>query len=167
MTILFSRDRGLSSNHSDTTKEETTPKTMPRKALLLVLLALWATAATTTSGFPLVSRRCGSRSASVAMLNSLEPHHHDGANNRNGIGINRRSTLIGTFGASLAIVSPPKTVFASTPSSTATRTVPTWTLDNNGVKFPILALNTVGLSSEETERAIGYAVNDNYIRRAV
>eukprot|EP00560_Eucampia_antarctica_P009327 CAMPEP_0197826998 /NCGR_PEP_ID=MMETSP1437-20131217/3876_1 /TAXON_ID=49252 ORGANISM="Eucampia antarctica, Strain CCMP1452" /NCGR_SAMPLE_ID=MMETSP1437 /ASSEMBLY_ACC=CAM_ASM_001096 /LENGTH=316 /DNA_ID=CAMNT_0043427683 /DNA_START=185 /DNA_END=1135 /DNA_ORIENTATION=+ len=35
--------------------------------------------------------------------------------------------------------------------------IPTWTLDG-GVEFPILALNTVGLSVEDSERAVGLAI---------
>lgn len=47
--------------------------------------------------------------------------------------------------------------FTSPASAAATNKIPEWTLEN-GVKFPKLALNTVGLSVEDTNRALTYAV---------
>lgn len=44
-------------------------------------------------------------------------------------------------------------------NSNSDRKIPTWTLDG-GVEFPILALNTAGLSTEETWRAITYAQSE-------
>ena len=47
--------------------------------------------------------------------------------------------------------------FTSPASAAATNKIEEWTLEN-GVKFPKLALNTVGLSVEDTTRALTYAV---------
>ena len=47
--------------------------------------------------------------------------------------------------------------FTSPASAAATNKIPEWTLEN-GVKFPKLALNTVGLSASDTNRALSYAV---------
>ena len=47
--------------------------------------------------------------------------------------------------------------FTSPASAASTNKIPEWTLEN-GVKFPKLALNTVGLSVEDTTRALAYAV---------
>lgn len=47
--------------------------------------------------------------------------------------------------------------FASPASAAAANKIPEWTLED-GVKFPKLALNTVGLSVEDTTRALTYAV---------
>ncbi|KAG7340005.1 aldo/keto reductase family protein [Nitzschia inconspicua] len=45
---------------------------------------------------------------------------------------------------------------AADASTIPTYTIPEWTLPG-GVQMPTLALNTVGLSTEDTERAVGYA----------
>jgi len=66
--------------------------------------------------------------------------------------IDRRSAIAASL--SLALLWDENA--AATPT---TRTVPMWTFDN-GVTFPTLALNTVGLSIEDTERAIGLAVQE-------
>ena len=69
-------------------------------------------------------------------------------------GIDRRSAIAGTLGASLALTFP----FNLQASAAATtRKVPSWKL-KNGVAFPTLALNTVGLSADEAELAVEYAV---------
>jgi len=70
--------------------------------------------------------------------------------------IDRRSAISGVCGASLSMALPWDENAAATPT---TRTVPTWAFDN-GATFPTLALNTVGLSIEDTERAIGLAVQE-------
>ena len=44
----------------------------------------------------------------------------------------------------------------SNPTTTTTNAIPAWQLDG-GVQMPTLALNTVGLSVEETQRALEYA----------
>jgi 2,5-diketo-D-gluconate reductase A len=96
-------------------------------------------------------------------------------NNDGGISLDRRSAIATTSAAvltSLSITDPanallPVGMFSSTrprPSSTSgnspsNRVIPTWKLDG-GVEFPILALNTAGLSTEETLRAIDYAQNE-------
>lgn len=73
--------------------------------------------------------------------------------------IGRRQFFIGAG----AIAS---SLFINTPQNAAVaagtqRSFPEWTLDNN-VKMPTLALNTVGLSVEDTERAVGYAIEDGF-----
>lgn len=67
-----------------------------------------------------------------------------------------------TFASSYTSLLLPEPAEAAT--ATATRTVssfPTWTLDNN-VQFPTLALNTVALSVDDTERAIGLALKEGF-----
>jgi diketogulonate reductase-like aldo/keto reductase len=44
-------------------------------------------------------------------------------------------------------------------AASSSRMIPTWKLQN-GVEMPILALNTVGLSTEDTERALAIAVQE-------
>lgn len=68
--------------------------------------------------------------------------------------VDRRSAIAGTVGASLSWAVP-----WDAHAVTKKRIVPTWKLEN-GVEFPVLALNTVGLSADETERAIQYAVQE-------
>jgi len=70
--------------------------------------------------------------------------------------IDRRLAIAGAFGASLSLALP---CDSNAAAALTTRTVPTWTFDN-GVAFPTLALNTVGLSMEDTEKAIGLAVQE-------
>ncbi len=73
--------------------------------------------------------------------------------------IERRQFFIGagTIASSLLInTSHTDAAIAASPKS-----FPEWTLDNN-VQFPTLALNTVGLSVEDTERAVGYAVKEGF-----
>ena len=81
-----------------------------------------------------------------------------------------RRTAIATTGAavltSLSIADPanalfPVGAFASNRprSKKSNPMIPTWQFDG-GVEFPILALNTAGLSTEETARAIEYAQNE-------
>jgi len=72
-------------------------------------------------------------------------------------GIDRRSAIAGAFGASLSLALPWDTTVAN--AAPTTRTVPTWKFDN-GVAFPTLALNTVGLSTIDAERAVGLAVQE-------
>jgi len=67
------------------------------------------------------------------------------------ISLNRRSALaIGTAVASLSLLHQPAN------AAKTSKKIPDWTLSNN-VKFPTLALNTAGLSKDETFRAIQYA----------
>ena len=73
--------------------------------------------------------------------------------------LERRQALIKSSGAIATVTGisllPP---FASSAASAATpNKIPEWTLEG-GVKFPQLALNTVGLSVEDTARALAYAV---------
>jgi hypothetical protein len=67
--------------------------------------------------------------------------------------IDRRSVLAGTVGAVVAVSSVSKSAVAL---EIPGRSIPEWTLENN-VKMPTLALNTVGLSAEESEKAVRYA----------
>eukprot|EP00573_Skeletonema_grethae_P009387 CAMPEP_0201706690 /NCGR_PEP_ID=MMETSP0578-20130828/49534_1 /ASSEMBLY_ACC=CAM_ASM_000663 /TAXON_ID=267565 /ORGANISM="Skeletonema grethea, Strain CCMP 1804" /LENGTH=138 /DNA_ID=CAMNT_0048195177 /DNA_START=11 /DNA_END=424 /DNA_ORIENTATION=+ len=105
-------------------------------------------------------------------LQRHSPSALSAANNDNdGFSLDRRSAIATTSAAvltSLSIADPanalfPVGAFASRPrrssSKTSSRTIPTWQLDG-GVEFPILALNTAGLSTEETLRAIDYAQNE-------
>lgn len=93
-------------------------------------------------------------------------------NNNDGFSLDRRSAIATTSAAvltSLSIGEPanalfPVGAFASSrhrrsSSKASSRVIPTWQLDG-GVEFPILALNTAGLSTEETLRAIDYAQNE-------
>lgn len=92
--------------------------------------------------------------------------------------IDRRSAIVGVGVTSLLFVNPSISNAAATagpgflqsrritkqPSAAnanannkASTSIPEWTLDGD-VKFPVLALNTVGLSVDETTRAVEYAV---------
>uniref|UniRef100_A0A7S3P9G7 NADP-dependent oxidoreductase domain-containing protein n=1 Tax=Amphora coffeiformis TaxID=265554 RepID=A0A7S3P9G7_9STRA len=80
-------------------------------------------------------------------------HHHQH------VEMDRRSALWqGAFGvASLATatgLSFPQTAWAVSPTTSST-----WILENN-IVMPVLALNTVGLTADETERAITLAVQN-------
>jgi len=74
--------------------------------------------------------------------------------------LNRRSAVmvasysIATFGATAAVWTR---LPLSVQAATVPTTIPSWTLDG-GVVMPLLALNTVGLSMEGTERAITLAL---------
>ena len=69
------------------------------------------------------------------------------------ISLNRRSVLtIGTAAASLSLLRQP----TNAAIDTKTVKIPEWTISNN-VKFPTLALNTAGLSSQETYQAVKHA----------
>jgi hypothetical protein len=69
------------------------------------------------------------------------------------IHIDRRSVIIGTFSSVVAVSLFSKPGFAAGASGNV---IPEWTLDG-GVKMPTLALNTVGLSAEGAEKAVGSA----------
>lgn len=73
----------------------------------------------------------------------------------NGHELDRRSAIIGTM-TSLAI---PSIILYPSNAIAKTNTIPKWTLEN-GVKMPTLALNTVGLTAEETERAVRLAKSE-------
>jgi len=80
---------------------------------------------------------------------TLKLSAEDGINERN---VDRRSAIIGTL-SSIVI---PSLILPSSSNAITTSTIPEWTLED-GVKFPTLALNTVGLSVEETERSVRLA----------
>ena len=68
--------------------------------------------------------------------------------------MDRRKAILGTVGASLMTTTIPNGV-----SNAFANDIPEWTLEG-GVQMPTLALNTVGLSTEDTERAIQLAVEE-------
>jgi len=74
------------------------------------------------------------------------------------ISLNRRSAAItiGTAAASLSLLQQPANAAIDIETSTK---IPAWTLTNN-VKFPTLALNTAGLSTVETYKAVKYATRN-------
>lgn len=79
--------------------------------------------------------------------------------------IDRRSAIFrGAFGAAAASASTiimPQAAHAAAAPAKAKARIPTWKLDK-GVEFPTLALNTVGLTAEDTERALGLAVAEGF-----
>jgi hypothetical protein len=77
--------------------------------------------------------------------------------------LDRRSAIFGSaVASSLLLVSPWSTQAAAAAAATGNNKIPQWTL-SGGVKMPTLALNTVGLSVEETERAVSYATNEGVV----
>lgn len=122
--------------------------------LLLILVQLLAHCSPAACGF-IVSSFDASTSLKRKSLLCISAFKDPEAS-----GVNRRSLMIGTIGVSTSLLFPGMWNNEQALASSPARNVPTWKLDNNGVDFPILALNTVGLSSEETERAIGYAVQE-------
>ena len=112
----------------------------------------------------------------VGFQPTLESHKisalHVANNSDDGISVDRRSA-IATAASAVGLTSlmePANAMYpvgihsrrahrADDSSNNSDRKIPTWKLDGN-VEFPILALNTAGLSTEETIRAIGYAQND-------
>ena len=80
--------------------------------------------------------------------------------------IHRRQFLVGagTITSSILLCNIPPSSAATTnqPSSKQSQTpFPSWTFEGN-VKFPILALNTVGLSVEDTERSLELAIKEGF-----
>lgn len=76
-------------------------------------------------------------------------------NNNNNSDISRRSAILGSFGTAAILAS---SFLGSNPAqASAIVNIPEWTLEG-GVQFPTLALNTVGLSTDEAERAVQLAV---------
>lgn len=65
--------------------------------------------------------------------------------------LNRRSAIAIGAAAALAPLCIP-----TLPANAAASSIPDWTLDG-GVKFPMLALNTAGMSTEEAYKAIEFA----------
>lgn len=70
--------------------------------------------------------------------------------------MDRRSAIMGTIGTVIFANNSNMNIASAT--VTNANNIPNWTLDNN-VQFPVLALNTVALNAEETERALGYATS--------
>ena len=72
--------------------------------------------------------------------------------------LERRQALIKSSGAIATVTGISLLPPIASPASAATSSkIPEWTLEG-GVKFPQLALNTVGLSAEDTARALTFAV---------
>lgn len=72
--------------------------------------------------------------------------------------VDRRLALVGV-GSSVLVSTG--LLLSHPPVAAATQPIPEWTLDN-GVQFPKLAMNTVGLSVEDTERAVRLAVKRGF-----
>ena len=76
--------------------------------------------------------------------------------------VNRRSAILTSMGALVAPLVLPMQQPAYAASVTKAKlpgdSIPTWTLDG-GVRMPTLALNTVGLSADDAERALTLAVS--------
>ena len=70
--------------------------------------------------------------------------------------MDRRSVIFGSAVASSSLLFAPIISSPAMASPTGTNIIPEWTLDG-GVQFPTLALNTVGLSADETEEAVRLA----------
>ncbi len=79
----------------------------------------------------------------------------------------RKALLIGTAAGTIPLFSFPYAFprnaaqAATIPTNNNPLVFPEWTLANN-VKFPTLALNTVGLSVEDTERALNLGVKEGF-----
>lgn len=92
----------------------------------------------------------------------------DGFNNDNsGNALDRRSMLIGVGGilssSLIGLSGNPQSyrAFAAETATATTREFPTFTLPNN-VEMPVLALNTVGLSVDDTARACAIAAANGF-----
>jgi len=70
--------------------------------------------------------------------------------------MDRRSVIFGSAVASSSLLFAPIISSPAMASPKGTNIIPEWTLDG-GVQFPTLALNTVGLSADETEEAVRLA----------
>jgi len=71
--------------------------------------------------------------------------------------LGRREAFARSSGAIATALLPYALPFASPASAATPNKIPEWTLES-GVRFPTLVLNTVGLSVEDTTRALTYAV---------
>lgn len=70
--------------------------------------------------------------------------------------IDRRSAILGTIAAASVLMPFASNANAAAPTAKDINSIPEWTLEG-GVQFPTLALNTVGLSVDETEQAVRFA----------
>ncbi|CAB9514850.1 Glycerol 2-dehydrogenase (NADP(+)) [Seminavis robusta] len=73
--------------------------------------------------------------------------------------MSRRDAVLKSSAAALASASWFLPTTGSSAATTDKNSIPTWTL-RGGVKMPVLALNTVGLSAEDTTRAVGFALKE-------
>eukprot|EP00638_Chattonella_subsalsa_P006388 CAMPEP_0117756672 /NCGR_PEP_ID=MMETSP0947-20121206/14231_1 /TAXON_ID=44440 /ORGANISM="Chattonella subsalsa, Strain CCMP2191" /LENGTH=400 /DNA_ID=CAMNT_0005576331 /DNA_START=42 /DNA_END=1244 /DNA_ORIENTATION=- len=115
---------------------------------LQVLLAFFLFAVNIQAFSPSILPR-----TSVETKSSLHmtAHDNDALPVTNGNSMDRRSFMLGSTMATVLLSSN-----LAESAVTTSNQIPYWTLDG-GVRFPTLALNTVGLSVEETERALGFA----------
>ena len=98
------------------------------------------------------------------MMNDVQTSKRFGNNNNNNNNnddlscqMDRRSAVVQAIvaGSFLSTIAP-KVSYAAMDNNGGSSSIPEWTLEG-GVKMPTLALNTVGLSVEETERAVRFA----------
>ena len=89
--------------------------------------------------------------ATTASDDSNDYSHH----RHNEVMIDRRSAIF--LGTAAGLATTTSILYPPLPGFAADNIIPEWTLEN-GVKMPTLALNTVGLSTEETTKALEYAV---------
>lgn len=130
-------------------------------SLLLLLLCCWMSAQCAMTSFAFSPSWTQKRSR-LSTSTRIYVHQTEMTSNsfhRQDIEMDRRAALCqGAFGmvslTTAADMSFPPTAWA-VPGPFKT----TWTLENN-VVMPILALNTVGLTSDETERAVASAVRN-------
>lgn len=90
---------------------------------------------------------------------------NDDADVENNLHMDRRSAAAALLAAGIGSTASsilwtnPGAAFAIPSNANAINTIPTWKL-KGGVQMPTLALNTVGLSVEDTTRAVRYAVQE-------
>lgn len=101
---------------------------------------------------PSIPRHHDQRRTAIVQMQMGAENVHAGDGNQ----LDRRSAILGTIAAVSVLV--PVSAHAVVPGTKTAEssTIPEWTLEG-GVKMPSLALNTVGLSVEETEQAVRFA----------
>jgi Aldo/keto reductase family len=122
---------------------------------LLWRLVVWLMCTVHCSGLVSIS----TRTDQATKIHHLQATH-ESADFATTLKLDRRSLLRIVGGASFgAMLSKAEEKEALAASSLPSTRIPNWILQN-GVEMPILALNTVGLSTEDTERAIALAVKE-------
>jgi len=119
-----------------------------------VFSALLAAALTASTALAFTTSSTSYSGLPASQLASTSHPDHESS----GLLLDRREAFVKSSGAiaaaaGVSLLQP----FASPASAATTNKIPQWTLEN-GVKFPQLALNTVGLSVEDTARALSFAV---------
>ena len=105
----------------------------------------------------IVSTKNHQRSSSLLQMSSSANQEYEGLPViRN---MDRRSAIMGTIGTVIFANNSNMNIASAT--VTNANNIPNWTLDNN-VQFPLLALNTVALTAEETERAFILTLLDEF-----